>query len=202
VNIPPPLLWIVGLFVLVFVTYHLRRLYNKKFGSTPTVHLPSAVKNGVRIRWVFASVGLAILLTWVFTSSWGKNKAKTLPVSPETITGIPVVQPEYEWYWKLPRNVFIRGKNEKAPDERKAEVIFRVDGSIRADIPYFEDGSPEIERLRLTKVGPNTWEGTWDQDNPVDSAHVIVDMVAPGVYAGTITFKSEIVGRCRLRRTK
>jgi hypothetical protein len=172
------------------------------------------LKKEVRMRFLRRAKKAIILIILVLSVpllllAFGpKGSSKKADSGPDRREDRPRMVPEqveegwWEWYWILLPDTYLYGRNERDPDERKAEVTFLKDGSIRADIPYLEHGSPEVERLRLTKVGPTTWKGYWEQDAPAISAHVAVDLVAPDVYAGIIIFKNEIQGRCWLRRQK
>ncbi len=151
-------------------------------------------------------IGLLIfrLLVWGIVNHYPKQTSEKPTANSIQVAVNKTIQ--YEWYWKLPPGVSRRGRNEKAANERLAEIIPQNDNSLLyADVPYFEYGSPQRERIRLVKTGDNTWEGTWEQDNPEDRARVVVDRDGRG-YHGTITWKDTdgtiTVGRCHLIPTK
>ena len=114
--------------------------------------------------------------------------------------------PVYDVYWKLKSGEYHKGRNEKYAGARIAYGIPKANGSIWADVPYVEYGSPEAERIRLTKVAtpaesPESWEGTWEQDNPEDRGRVTVFNAGPGIYTGSITWTDGKSAFFRLKRT-
>ena len=108
---------------------------------------------------------------------------------------------QYVWTWELPRGYYVRGLNKGGP--MVAEIIPCSDGALWINTFYNEHGVPDVTRIRLTKVEDNSWEGTWEQDNPEDHGRCELRKVASDTWAGTMTGKEEGVippAFCTLKR--
>ena len=157
-------------------------------------------KTGQGFGWV--AIATVIVIVTLLPPWWWlihyhvqrKSKTPTMIYSGNTNT------PEYEFYWKLPQNVYVNSRNEIASDERLVEMIRLDDSQFWLNQHYVEYGRPEIMRIRLERVGDKSWEGTWEQDNPENHGRMNLDEITPGVYAGDRTWKNGERGRCYIKR--
>lgn len=116
-----------------------------------------------------------------------------------SVTERTVEQPRKDWVfeWTLPRGVYDHGRNKSGP--LVAEIIPRADGALWIDIPYVEYGRPEVTRIRLTKISDGSWEGTWEQDNPLDFGRCKLNKVSADAYAGNIVGRARVWAFCTLK---
>ena len=146
------------------------------------------------IYWIIGVIIFRLLIWW-FMNQHEQNVAKT-----QTSSEIGVVRPKYEWTWKLPRGVYIRGRNCSSPNEKNVEVIFQDNGSLWINKHYLEYNKPEVCRIRLTAIGDKSWEGTWEQENPPDHGRCNLNEIGNGIWAGHITGTAGIPAFCTLKR--
>jgi len=170
---------------------------------TATPPSPSTPKAKKGYGWLggLIAIVIAIILTWGFSTSWGKSKQAVVPV---TNSGTQVVQraPQGEWYWVLPPGEYINGRNESAANERTVDLYPQRDGSILAELRYTEYGQPETQRIRIYKVSDKSWKGSADQDNPEEHAKLDLIESSPGVYSGEIKWSEKTKGKCYLNTRK
>ena len=185
---PLPII-IAFVFIICFVIYVAVKNKRKEISSSDDVirGKKGDERKGLGVSWLLYMVILVGLGSW-----WLKD--------PQITRFTESKEGMYEWYWKLPKGVHVRGRNESAVNERVAEVTPRSDGSLWVNVQYKEHGSPEMARIRLQKVGAKSWEGTWEQDNPADHGRIALEEVALGVYAGDITWQNGLRGRCHLMK--
>jgi len=155
-------------------------------------------KTGTNLAWgkILGWVGvIAVVITvsivWSKKSDQGKQNIHQL--------GQTSLVPQYDWYWKLPNDQTVRGRNEAAPNERRVDWLVQADGSVRATLYYTAYGMRESTRLCLYRKGSGL-QGTWEQDRPADHGTIDVTEVSPGFYSGTITWSDGKAGSCSFRR--
>jgi hypothetical protein len=182
--------WIVvSLAIIIFVT-----------GVVSAIVIKSdATPNWRKIRKVMVwIIGLLIfrLLVWGIVNHYPKQTSEK-PTANSIQVAVNKTTP-YEFYWKLPSGMFIRGRNESAKNERDVEIVRMDNNSLWFNQYYTEYGSREVCRFRLEKVGEKTWDGIWEQNNPQDNGRCSLHEIVPGVWSGTITGKDGIPAFCKL----
>jgi hypothetical protein len=106
----------------------------------------------------------------------------------------------YDFYWKITEGMGVNGRSEISPEETTVELVRQDDKHLWFDQHYLEYGEPETMRIRLTKTDTDSWEGTWEQDNPKTDGHMALDKVGSDTYAGVRTWSSGQEGRCHFKK--
>lgn len=184
----------------------IRGLYKGKVGTTSTVSttgltLPAWLTSGKfwKVLWRLAVIVIAAF--WIHSCARDhredleyKSKMMEIEKAKEVKTA------DYDFYWKL-KSGRILGRTEAARDERIAERVNLEDISrLDFDQRYLADDEPEVMRIRMLKVGPKSWEGYHEQGNPRCSGRISVDEIAPGIYAGNISFDNGAWGTCQFKK--
>jgi hypothetical protein len=157
---------------------------------------PATTNKGFGWGWLVITVFVSIT-TWWITNYSAKIEVSEIRQQ-QTLKTMGV---RYEWYWELPSGVYVHGRNRSSPNDIITEGIPKGDPNvIWADLHYMEYGSPEIERIRIQKVGGKRWQGTSEQDNPMQRCRLDLLEVSPGMYAGKITWQDGKEGTCYLKR--
>ncbi len=133
----------------------------------------------------------AIVLSIILWYNHKELKAFFLSRLAAEVEQTRIEERQWEYYFRLPAGVYVNDRNESSPDEMIAEEVFKDDNHLWVDLHYKEYGRPEVERIRITRVGGNLWEGTSEQDNPPARARLsLIESVVGQHYAGSITWTS------------
>ena len=162
-------------FVLSYIVY---MVIKKNRTPRPATATTPAKPLNIKL-WVTMSIAIVAAI-WFFTSPYGFGKCS-----------------QYVWSWELPRGYSINGLTKSQPTP--AEIIPCSGGALWINVYYTQHGVPEVTRIRLNKVGDDSWEGDWEQNNPVDYGRCKLHKVASGTWAGTLVGTAGIPTFCTLK---
>lgn len=164
-------------------------LKEKKGEVKKTEEKKKGEKKGLSPWWLLVVVVIAVVLTWGFSTSWGKSTAVTIPAAS---TGMQAVQPKEEWVFE-----WSTSSNEGRTFEAK---IDKCDSeSLWFSTPYSCGGTVRIATYMLTKSGEN-YSGSWSQNSPKDSGTLFLKKDGYQRYVGQITDAEKTTAVITLKR--
>jgi hypothetical protein len=157
------------------------------------------------LLWIIGIL-LFKLLLWGLYSNYKKEAViktqifKTEPV----VTTVPARQiTKYNFYWELPGNQYINGRNRAKENETVLELVSDGDpNSLYFDFHYTQSGRPQTCRLRLKKIRNGAWSGTFGQEDPEEHGTIELREIVPDTYSGTMTWENGMVGMCSVSKIK